>query len=334
MKVYEEDLILSREFQAAMGKGSPRPSWDDIEARARTLSPGWRRGRLKLLPALAVLLLVIAIPALAFAANEVFFDSSPPPFQSAIDSFARVGGPPGMPADTAAVIADPRRVVTLPLSNDMTAALWAAPTIDGNYCWDTQMVSGDPDSPGLGLAWGQGYSSFPGCGKHDGALDVGYDVAGSTDGPPVVLISGGSGLKDADSVEVKYDDGSSSSAPTVYVGAPVDAVLFMFQIPLSYTESGIMPVELILRADDNSVLTRDDTVFSNLSYGAPGSEIPKSETPGSEAPECEYDPTVPGSIPAPECGAVLSGDGWSMSYRPNSPGYQERHTEYPGNAHP
>jgi hypothetical protein len=230
--------------------------------------------------------------------------------------------------------------MTLSLANDKTAALWVSPTIDGNYCFDTQVVEGDPDSPGLGLAWGQGYKFSPGCGKHDGLLDVGYDVEVPSGGSPSILMSGGSGLRDAVSVEVRYEDGSSTSAPAVYVDSPVDAVLFMFQIPLDQTEPGSRPVELILRAEDNSVLTRDEAVFSELwrnydaSVAAPDTTEP--ETPGSETPTpgCEYDPSVPGAIPAPECGPVVSGDGWSMSHRPNSPAYQFRQTEYPGNAHP
>jgi len=104
----------------------------------------WRKKRLKVVLAYAVVLLAIAIPALAYAAHAVFFASSPPPFQGAIDAFARVGGPPGHRPNTPAVTTDPRRVLTVPLSNGMTAALWAAPTIDHNYCFATQIVSDDP----------------------------------------------------------------------------------------------------------------------------------------------------------------------------------------------
>jgi hypothetical protein len=333
MKADEEDLILRREFQNATGTGPPQPSWGDIEARAGGFSLRWQRRRLKGVPALAVLLAIVAVPTLAYAARSVFFESAPAPFQSAIYAFALVGGPPGTPADTPAVVAEPRQVLTVSLPDDRTAALLVAPTIDGNYCFDTQVVKGDPDSPGLGLAWGYGYSGFPGCGEHDGALDVGYDITTTSDSPPFILISGGSGLRAADSVEVRYEDGSTTSAPTVNVSSPVDAVFFMFQIPIDHTQTGSRPIELILRAQDNSILTRDEEIFSTLWRNYDGS-VAAAMSVGPDSPACNYgEQPEDGSIVPPECQYDNSGAG-SVSSRPNSPRYQQRDFEYPGNAHP
>ena len=339
----DKDSILKREFRRAMDKSLPQPSWDEVEARSGGFALRWQ-GRRKLVPAFAVLVMAITIPALAYAAHEVFFASSPPPFDSAIHAFSTVGGAPGRPADERSVVTEPRRVLTLTLANDSTAALWAAPTIDGNYCFATQVVTGDPDSPGQGLDWGQGFDGTTGCGSRDRALDVGYNVTSSSDGSTLELISGGSGLRDADSVEVSYEDGSSTTVSAVQVSSPVDALLFMFEIPDDHIASGSRPVELILRAADNSVLARDKTVLANMWRGyeesvaahkATGPDTPGTETPtpGTETTNCGYDPTVPGANPAPGCSAT-GPESWGVTWMPNSPGYQYRQQDYPGNAHP
>lgn len=294
MKVYDEDLILNRAFQGALDTGPPQPSWSDIEAREGAFTPRWQRRRLKVALAYAAVLLAIAVPALAYAAHSVFFKSAPGPFQSLVDSFAGIGGPSGTPANKPAVVAQPRRVLTIRLSNGGTAALWVAPTVDSavavpwfaptvhhyDYCFDTQVVNGDPNAPGTGFAWGGGYMGNPGCGKHERALDVGYDIENY---PPVARIVGGSGLRDAHSVEVRYQDGSATRAPTVYVSSPVDASFFMFQIPVNHTTPGSRPKELILRARDGSILARDKGIFSSLwrAYGQMGVGSSASSRPNS-----------------------------------------------------
>ena len=323
MKVYEQDLILSREFQGALDTGPPRPSWAEIEARAVGLAPRWQRGRLHVVLACAVVLLVVAIPALAFTAHSVFFKSAPHPFQSAIDAFARIGGPPGTPANTPAVLSQPRRVLTLSLSSGATAALWVAPTVDStvvpwfapathhnDYCFLTQVVNGDPNAVGTGLAWGYGLSYSPGCGMHERALDIGYDVGnlarmGYSSGSvselssSTFLVMGGSGLRTAGAVEVRYENGSSTKAPTVYVTSPVDATFFMLEIPYVHIKRGLRPKELILRARDGSILARDGEVFSRLwrSFDNP---------------------------------MLRGGGAGSTANRPNSPRYQEREPNYRG----
>jgi hypothetical protein len=190
-------------------------------------------------------------------------EGPPPGLQKAIDSFATLGGPSNGSAEDPVVVAEPRRVMTLPLANGATAALWAVQTVDGNYCFDTQVL----DDPWPG---GYGAPSFPGpgCGKHDLPLDVGYDFP-HREGLPYVLVAGGSGLRAADSVEIKYQNGSSDTTPTVYAASPIDASFFMFQVTTSHIENGSRPIELILRAQDGGVLARDETVLSNLwvNYG-------------------------------------------------------------------
>ena len=336
MTADEKDLILGGEFQRATDKGLPQPSWGEIEARAGVSSRGRLRSHRKVVLALTAALTVIVVPALAFAAHAVFFDSSPAPFESAIYAFSTVGGAPGRPADEQSVVVEPRRVMTLTLSNDQTAALWAAPTIDGNYCFANQAVTGDPDSPGQGIDWGHGFDGDLGCGKRDNAFDVGYSASVSSDSSPSILVFGGSGLRDADSVEVAYEDGSTSEESAVYVSSPLDTVLFMFQIPDDHIASGSRPVELILRAADSSVLARDKALFSGLWQQYDEAVARQGEsggvTPGEETPGCEFDPSVPGAIPGPECGPI--GSGYEIASMPNSPGYQYRNVANPGNAHP
>lgn len=376
MTVDDEDQILGREFREAIDQGPPQPSWSEIEKRAGRFSLRRQGGRLKLVPALAVLLLVVAIPALAFAAGNVLFNSGKAPFQSAIYAFAEVGGPPGTPADTPMVSADPRRVMVLPLSKPNTAALWVAPTSDGNYCFDTQVATDEADyldalkgdytqgggdnmvSPGQGLDWGAGFEYNVGCGSHDGNFDVAFDVGISgSDNPfdigingsdtPIVLVSGGSGLQDADTIEVKYQDGGSDSFPTMHVSSPVDATMFMFQIPVTHTTAGSRPVELVLKDKDGNVLASDEAALSNLwavevwsaaSYKGPdGSGAPPPA--GSVPPQCDLfgqkglnrdGPLTPSNPDGQVCSPDdFTGKWSSTSIRPNSPRYQFRNFQQP-----
>ena len=358
MRADEKDLVLAREFQVVLDTSPPWPSWSEIVARADAASLRWQRRHFRVVLAYVLVLLAIAVPALAYAAHAVFFASSPPPFQSAIDAFARIGGPPGMPANTPAVSADPRRVLTVPLAGGKTAALWVAPTIDHNYCFATQVVSDDADhvraanpgsnlvSPGQGLDWGAGLGDV-GCGKHDRPFDLGYDVQASAGKPPFILISGGSGLQAADSVEVAYQDGSTSSFPVAQVDSPVDAVLFTFQIPEDHTNPGSRPAELILRAQDNSILARDQETFSTLwrnydqAIADVAANLVKYRGRGPNTPACWHARANAG--PNGNSGSLLACQGYdaagaasagAVAFRPNSPGYQERNFEYPGNAHP
>jgi len=190
---------------------------------------------------------------------------------------------------------------------------WFAPNARHNdYCFDTQVVAGDPNAIGTGLAWGDGLSSFPGCGQHERALDIGYDIGtygvstSSSTGPypysrapkPTFLVMGGSGLRTASSVEVTYEDGGSTSAPTVYVTSPVDATFFMFEIPYAHIKRGLRPKEIILRAHDGSILAHDRRFFPDIWRFSRG-------------------PT-------------LGGSAYSTAHRPNSPRYQERELNYRG----
>jgi hypothetical protein len=293
MTVEKEDLILGKEFQDAMDTGRPQPSWGDIKSRAsRSFLPRPRRRReFVLVTAVAVL---AAGCGASIVARTVYFKSAPRPSRWVSDAFARIVGPPGAPANKPVVVSEPRRVLTLPLSNGATAALWAAPTLDGNYCFDTQVVSGDPNSLGARPAWGTGLglTENPGCGEHNAALDVGYDIRATPGRPPIVLVLGGSGLRAANSVEVRYEDGSSTSVPAVHISPPVGAALFMFQIPVDHTKPGSRPIELILRARDNSVLARDEETFSGLwrlnSAGSTGLLSVRPNSPGYRVRKPDY----------------------------------------------
>ena len=134
------------------------------------------------------------------------------------------------------------------------------------------------------------------------AFDVGisgsdnpFDIGINGSDTPIVLVSGGSGLQDADTIEVKYQDGGSDSFPTMHVSSPVDATMFMFQIPVTHTTAGSRPVELVLKDKDGNVLASDEAALSNLwavevwsaaSYKGPdGSGAPPPA--GSVPPQCD-----------------------------------------------
>jgi len=59
MRADEKDLVLGREFQLALDTGFPQPSWGEIAARVGGLSLRWRKKRLKVVLAYAVVLLAI-----------------------------------------------------------------------------------------------------------------------------------------------------------------------------------------------------------------------------------------------------------------------------------
>jgi hypothetical protein len=211
---------------------------------ARLARPGRRtRTRLGLLAA-AVAAVVVAAPAFGFGGDVFRFFQSGEPAPPRIErSFGRLdaGAPPGF---RTGVVAKETRKIVLPGG----VALWIAPTTRGGFCVFVEGGGGQCDAMRALDFW----PAFSIGGK--------FTTAGVIDSGPV-LIDGWTTLKEAASVEIRFEDGHSETIPVVWISAPIDAGFFGHRVPASQWRVGHRPVLLILRDASGNELRRDSSAF-------------------------------------------------------------------------
>lgn len=241
-----DDPALQRAIHNAMDDGPPFPSWEDAVERSATFTSQRRRRIVGTV--VAVLLALVAVPALALGGHVLFFQDAEPAPKRVVEKFEDLDrqAPPDLAPRP--VSAETRKVISEPLSDGRIAVLWVSPAANGGYC-----VSVDP--PGAG----------PGCTGRVKPFTWGAVSASSRS---VVVVYGSALSKNAASVELRYDDGSSFKVGITYVTAPIDAGFFMFELPTGTSASGKKPTQLSLLSQDGGLLETDHGVFGAYFSGA------------------------------------------------------------------
>ena len=325
MTVDDEDQILGREFREAIDQGPPQPSWSEIEKRAGRFSLRRQGGRLKLVPASRSPLAGHRDPGACLCGRERLVqqrESTVPERHLRLRRGRRAAGNAcryadgfGRPAPRHGAAAletehgcplgrsDKRRQLLLRhpggdrrgrLPRRPEGRLHTGRRRQHRLAGPGPRLGGRTSNTTSAVVRTTATSTWP----LMSALVVRTipSISGSNGSDtPIVLVSGGSGLQDADTIEVKYQDGGSDSFPTMHVSSPVDATMFMFQIPVTHTTAGSRPVELVLKDKDGNVLASDEAALSNLwavevrsaaSYKGPdGSGAPPPA--GSVPPQCD-----------------------------------------------
>lgn len=232
------------ELSQRFARVSHPPDDSDWLEVVRLAAPRRRIGR-RLLPLVAAAIaLLVAAPAFGLSGKIVRLFSSGAPAPARIEqSFASLdrGAPPGFRSGVAP--SQTRRIV---LPGDV--ALWIAPTSAGGFCVFVDGGGGQCDAARALAFWP--------------TFSIGSDITptGVIKGQPV-LIDGSTTLRDAASVEIQFEDGTSVTVPVVWISAPIDAGFFGYTVPDANLRVGHRPELLILRDAAGNELRRDSSAF-------------------------------------------------------------------------
>jgi hypothetical protein len=229
---------------SSLANSTDDSDWLEVRRLASPRRSRTRGFRAAVLAAALAAVIALATPAFGLGGKLVRLFSSGEPAPTEIQrSFANLdlGAPPGM---APGVIAEQTRKIVLPTG----VSLWIAPTKAGGFCSFVTGGGGGCDAertlefaPSLSIA---------------GPITPDGVIRG---GP--VLIHGSTTLVDAASVEIRFDDGDSTTVPVVWVAAPIDAGFFGYDVPASRWVVGHRPTELVLRDNRGRELRRDSTTL-------------------------------------------------------------------------
>jgi hypothetical protein len=187
-----------------------------------------RVGRLRLVLAVALPALVTVIVAPAFGVGRGVLpflsgERAPTPVTTDFASLS-TGAPPGM--DPGVIAAETRKVGVWRFEGK-SHTLWVAPTRAGGFCFEWTQAVGGCDREGtvpLSPTGAMATMRLPGGGEREAVLKA------HADGIPI-WVAGHVSAKYADSVEIRFEDGSVSRPAITWVSAPINAGFFAYDIP-------------------------------------------------------------------------------------------------------
>src|SRR4051812_48503130 len=218
-------------------------SWADVLDRRAALNPDRQWRRVLLVAACIALVLVSVASAVGLDRVVTLFAEGEPAPQRVVKSFSQWerGVPPTLGSGVEANRAI--KVLEAPAGMRGTATLWVAPRRRGGFC--TLLDVGDRGGGGE-------------CGAFERsalALTVSVHGASPTD-PGTAVLDGVTGDDRADSVLIKFQDGSTARPQLVWVTSPVNAGFFVYAVPDDHLLDGHRPTSLSLYTGGDEIVTR------------------------------------------------------------------------------
>jgi hypothetical protein len=239
-----------------LASGVERPDWPDVLRRSEAHAP--RRRRTVLVIAFVALWAVAVPTALALRSTVVDFFAGEPAPNRVEEDFARldVGAPPNM--SPRVIPEQTRKVFETTAPGGGRLVLWVAPTRKGGFC--TQLEELKPNGTSGGGGGG-------GCSSRDAPFELAPSLSiagpitpqGVIRGGPVI-VSGQVTIAAAESVEVRFTDGTSTSVRVVWVSEPIDTGFFVYPVPSDRWNEG-RPTSLAARSATGEVLAEQPVPF-------------------------------------------------------------------------
>jgi hypothetical protein len=242
--------------------------WLDVRRRARR-----PLARPIVLVAALVLAALAVAPALGLHRQFVdFFEGESAP-DRVETSFAEldIAAPPGMAPGVIAEQA--RRVFRRRVSERHIVTIWAAPTKAGGFCAHSQIreIGGGSRGGGGGCDRDRTLALAPGL-----VIPGPISPDGTIQREPVI-IDGHLAIREAESLEVRFENGESDEIPLVWISEPIDAAFFAYAVPREHWRPGFRPAFVIARDGDGRELAKEEVL-----RGWPGPELfadPKTGVP-------------------------------------------------------
>lgn len=206
------------------------------KARAVLAAAALGVGFLLVAPALG-----LDVPALDFWRAE----KAPPKVVEDFESLG-LGAPEGM--DPGAIPGETRKVTTVVLS-DGPHTLWVSPTRHGGFCLTWTNASGGCDKLGtvpLSVSW-----------SARGLLRVGRHGTPDVTPTSFTRLDGHVDADYADSVEIRFADGSVVHPEIVWVSEPIGAGFFIYDIPQARRQPGREMSAVVALDGDGRVVAED-----------------------------------------------------------------------------
>lgn len=188
---------------------------------------------------------LLATPAVGVRGHIVrLFSDAPPAPKRVSRSFAALdeGTPPRF--QTGVLAGQARKVIDVPVGFNTRAIVWLAPEKRGGFCSLLEI-----DRPDRARPDGVGGECTPLMDR----LSVGTSLNGRISptgeilsGP--VLLDGWVGLPKADSLELRFQDGTAAVIPLVWVSSPISGGFFVYSIPPLHWRVGHLPTQLTVRS--------------------------------------------------------------------------------------
>jgi hypothetical protein len=200
--------------------------------------------------ALAVLLgVLLATPALGLRDQVVHFftgDRRPPEVIVKMFENMNVTGP-GV-AEPHILAGKAREVMSVPISGYGKWTVWVAPTQAGGFCMTHGRCVGDRsirfDATLVGTGSSRGVSPQWGSPDVHVIFDGYVDVEGAAD------------------LFVRFEDGSSTRIPLVWVTPPIEAGFFVYEVPKKHWKIGARPVAFVIKDAKGKELARETKTAS------------------------------------------------------------------------
>jgi hypothetical protein len=235
-------------------------SWGEVLDRAQELRARRRPRLTTAIAAILALAVVVAAPAVGLRGKlvHVFADSDSAP-QRIEKSFAQWndGGAPDLGS---AVQADRAiKILEARAGADTSAILWLAPLRRGGFCTLLDV---------------NGHGGGGGCDRvGDDRLNVEVSLHGVSSNGGIlsgpVLLDGSVRSPEADSLVLRFEDGTSATIPLVWVSAPVDNGFFVYAVPKPHWRKGHLPTTLALVSANGDELDRRQ-IHGVSTPGSPG----------------------------------------------------------------
>lgn len=253
--------------------------WDEIVRRANeavasalpvSARPARRPRRVPrrlIIAAVTMLVLAALVVTPAFGLRSLIaglFDRTDVPFTGASAPLEvkrdfydlSLGAPPSMAPQ--AIPSQARRVATFRFGGK-ARALWVAPTRDGGYCYMFANTFG-----GCRTSRDRTGAAAPSPGYvHPERLGVTFETPVRDKVPYVSRIGGDIRIGSADSLTVRYAEGSATPVRFYYVSKPIDAGFFLASIPVGHDTTATRATAIELRDKAGRLLARQLFVYED-----------------------------------------------------------------------
>jgi hypothetical protein len=140
------------------------------------------------------------------------------------------------------IAGEARAVRSYTLADGSTTTLWVAPTRGGGFCHMFERALGGCRSKA----------------ENSSASDyiVGFGMTGPRGRVPFVIGGDVNGTAGVASLTVLFEDGDSADVELTHVSEPINAAVYLFEVPAGHWDPGHRPVELVARRADGTVADR------------------------------------------------------------------------------
>jgi hypothetical protein len=242
------DVQLAERF-AALANPLDDSDWLDVRRRARRTSRRWLA-----LPVAAAVAVVAAASAFAVYRQVVDFFSADPAPERILREYGQMRASASIDVHGPRVIPHEARKIMAPEWRGKPEPFYVAPTEDGGFCY----------------RWALGGS----CGRITTVQRaVSFGFLEGKHGPTV--IEGHVLDPDVARLELRYEDGTATDLPIVWVSAPIEAGFFAYDVPETHEQDRHGATQVVAFDEDGGVMQQTPFLRTNPRWDSGPDGLPR-----------------------------------------------------------